>query len=213
MSRFWHTRVGLTAAALTLIASPVFAETNGEEAADAPFLIQWSPGEFIWTLILFIILLAVLVKYVWPPILNGLKDREAKIRNDLNEAEKARKEAQTSLEQYKAQLAEARKEAQQIIEQSRTDARAVAEDLKTQAQHEIDQMSVRAQREIRAAREEAIAEVYARTADLATHIAGRILGREISVDDQKALIDSSLSELARAEESGVEQAPSVSGQA
>lgn len=198
MSKISLTQMGASVAALLLAAAPALAENdaagNGDEA---PFLIQWSPGEFIWTLVLFLILLVVLVKYVWPPILNGLKDREDKIRMDLANAEQARREADEALEQYKAQLAESRKEAQQIIEQSRADAQKVAAELKGQAQQEIEQMRTRAQHEIRAAQEQAIAEVYARTAELATHIAGRILQREINAEDQKALIDSSLNELAQ----------------
>ena len=209
MSHLLQPRVALTALAAVMVsAAPAFAETAAEAEEELPSLLSWSPGEFIWTLLLFVILLTVLVVFVWPPILRGLKDREEKIRMDLANAEQARKEAAESLEQYKAQLAESRKEAQQIIEQSRVDAQKVAADLKAQAQQEIEQMRKRAQQEIRAAQEQAISEVYTRTAEIATHIAGRILQREINAEDQRALIDGALSELAQA---GTEQ--SVSGQA
>lgn len=212
MNEFWQRRLAVVtggAAVLMAGATPLLAAP--EEQAEMPMLIQWAPGEFIWTIILFLILLAVLVKWVWPPILKGLKDREDKIRNDLEEAEKARKEAAESLEQYKAQLAESRREAHQIIEQSRSEAQKLAQEIKSQAQTDIDQMRTRAQRDIRAAREEAIADLYARTAEVATHIAARILEREISADDQKALIDRALNELSSAEGTGLE--PSVSTQA
>ncbi len=206
--------------ALLIVSSPqlVMAASEPEAAGGghaegggiASRLLGPELGTAVWTIVLFALLLAVLGKFVWPHILKGLKDREDRIRYDLEQAEQQREEAGQTLQQYKSQLAEARKEAQQLIEQSRSDAQKVAEDLKAQAQNDIQQMRDRAQREINAAREEAVAEVYERTAEIATHIAGRILRREISADDQKDLVEASLNELARTEQAA---APSVSGQA
>ena len=184
------------------------------EAEASPNLFAGQIWQSIAAILAFLILLALLTKYAWGPIINGLQQREGKIRNDLESAEQARRDADQRLAQYKAQLAEARKEAQQIIEQSRGEAQKIADQLKAQTQAELQQLRQRAQREIQAAKEEAVADVYERTAELSTHIAGRILQREISADDQKALVESSLNELARAEQgAGAAEQQSVSGQA
>ena len=179
------------------------AETHGADAGDGhaeqPPLLNVAPGMYFWQVLLFLVLLAVLAKFVWPHILQGLRDREEKQRNDLAQAEQQRKEAEASLQQYKQQLAEARKEAQQIVEQSRSEAQKVGDELKAQANQEIQQMRQRAQRDIENAKQQAVSDVYDRTAELATHIAGRILQREISPDDQKALVEQSLNEMAQAQ--------------
>ena len=67
-------------------------------------------GPFLWQLILFLILLGILGKFVWPPILRGLQEREDKIRFDLQKAEDAATQATGTLEEYKQQLAEAQKQ-------------------------------------------------------------------------------------------------------
>ena len=187
------------------------AAEEGDAAAEQPPLLNIDPGMYFWTVLLFLALFAVLAKFVWPHILKGLQDRENKQRTDLEQAEQQRKEAEKTLAEYKQQLADARKEAQQLIEQSRADAQKLADDMKAQTEQEIQQIRQRADREIQAAKEEAVADLYDRTAELATSIAGRILQREISADDQKALVESSLNELASSEQSGAER--SMSGQA
>ena len=155
---------------------------------------QWGP--LIWQIILFVILIAVLGFLVWPQVLKGLQQREDKIRTDLEGAERANRDAAATLEQYKKQLADAQREAQQVIEQSRTDAQRVATQLKDQAQSDIQQMRQRAENDIRAAKEQAIADIYDQTATLATRVAGQILRRELTPEDHQALVRESLEELA-----------------
>jgi F-type H+-transporting ATPase subunit b len=152
-------------------------------------------SQFLLTLILFGALLFILGKFVWPHILKTLQDRESKMREDLKQAEQANKEAQQTLEQYKQQLAEAQKESQRIIDQSRSEAEELKKQWKQQTQQELDQMRQRAEQEIAAAKEQAVNELYEQSAALATDVAGRILGREISAEDQKQLVEQSLREL------------------
>lgn len=168
------------------------APAAGEEPAS---LFEGTFWQALAAVLAFLILLAVLTKYAWGPIINALQQREAKIRGDLEEAERAQKQAHETLAQYKAQLAEARKEAQQMIEQSRAEAGRAAAQIKEQAQQEITQMRERAQREIATAKEQAVAELYEQTAALATDVAGQILRREISAEDQRALVEASLGKL------------------
>jgi F-type H+-transporting ATPase subunit b len=155
-------------------------------------LLDVTLGPFLWQLILFLILLGVLAKFVWPPILSGLREREGKIRYDLQQAEDAAKQAQATLAEYKKQLAEAQKQAQRIVDESRGAANKVAAQLKDEAQTQITQMRDRAEADIDAAKERAVSEIYNQAATLATQVAGQILRREINADDQSTLIKESI---------------------
>ena len=147
---------------------------------------------YIWNLLMFLILLGVLWAFVWPKILNGLQARENKQLGDLEAAESARNEAQASLTEYKAQLAEARKEAQSIVAEARTAATQAANADRAKIEAEIAQMKANAQRDIASAKQQALADIYRQTASLSTTIAGKILNREISADDQQDLINQSV---------------------
>jgi F-type H+-transporting ATPase subunit b len=181
-------------AVLAMPAVTLAAEEGGGDEGGLP-LLTTTVGQFFWTLVLFLALLFVLAKWVWPPILESLQQREQKIRGDLERAEQARKEAEQTLSQYKQQLAEAQKESQQIIEQSRNEAQQLAQQWRDQTQQELEQMRERARQEIRAAKEQAIGDLYEQSAALATDVAGRMLQREITADDQKQLIEQSLREM------------------
>jgi F-type H+-transporting ATPase subunit b len=162
---------------------------------ETPFILNVDLGSAVWNLVVFLLLLVVLAKFVWPPILQGLQQREQKIRGDLEGAERANREAQATLERYKTQLAEAQREAQRIIEQSKSDAQRVAAQLKAQAEAELKQMRDRAEADISAAKEQAIAEVYEQTAVLATQVAAQILQREVRAEDHQRLVQQSLNGL------------------
>lgn len=173
------------------------AEAGGDHAKVG--LLDPQFGPLLWQLILFLLLIAVLGKFVWPPILKGLQLRDEKIRGDLESAERANRDAQATLQQYKTQLAEAQREAQRIIDQSKTDAQRVAGQLKEQAEVELKSMRDRAQADINTAKEQAIAEVYEQTANLATQVAAQILRREVRPEDHQALVQRSLSGLETAQ--------------
>ncbi len=147
--------------------------------------------------IVFIVVLVVLKKYAWGHILQGLQDREDRIRRDLTDAQNAANEADSTLKQYQGKLLEAQSEAQKIIDRSRQDAERIGQQIKDDAQQQITQMRQRATRDIRAAKELALNEVYGDIAELSTAVAGRILQREISATDQQQLIAESLDQLAR----------------
>ncbi|WP_432797796.1 F0F1 ATP synthase subunit B [Poriferisphaera sp. WC338] len=176
------------------------AAPAGDEAVDAhaaqieedKSLLSFDPGILVWELVLFLVLFAVLAKFVWPPILKGLQDREQKIEGDLANAEKASNDATSKLDELKAQLADANKQAQEIIDASRVEAQKLAEQIKSQAEADTQTRLERVESEIRGAKEAALAEIYEQTAALSTSVAGKILQKEISADDQRSLIDQSL---------------------
>lgn len=171
---------------------------HGEEHAP-PNILDVDLWSAIANLVVFLLLLVILAKFVWPPILRGLQQREAKIRGDLESAEKASREAAASLEQYRKQLADAQREAQRIIEESRTNAQRVAEQVREQAEAQAVQMRKRAEADIDAAKRQAITEIYEQAATVATQVAGQILHREVRAEDHRQLVDQTLRELTTVE--------------
>lgn len=178
------------------------AEAAVDHAADAHgggheerglMTVKWQ--EALYTIIVFVIFFAVLSTVVWPKILGALQAREDKVRGDLKQAEQSAQEASATLAEYKQQLADAQKQAQQIVDESRTAAQQVGNQLKEQAQAEITQMRERAQADIQAAKERAVTEIYEQTATLATQVAGQILRREINAGDQESLVRESIARL------------------
>jgi F-type H+-transporting ATPase subunit b len=157
------------------------------------------PGSIVQSIsaiLVFLILLAILHKKAWGPILKGLQDREGKIRQDLVDAEAAAARANETLKQYEAKLAEAQGDALKIVDQSRADAQRLAQQMKDDTQQQIQQMRQRATQDIMAAKEQALNQIYDEVAGVSTSVAGRILQREINPEDQQALIEESLKELA-----------------
>lgn len=165
-------------------------------AADAePNLFAGSILQALAAIIAFLVVLFILKKFAWGPVLDGLQAREHKIRTDLENAEKANAEAKANLAGYEAKLKEANAEAAALVAQSRTTAQQVADGLKADAERQIAQMKERAQKDIAAATEAAKADIYAQAADLSTLIAGRILQRELGTQDHQALVTQTVQEL------------------
>ena len=149
----------------------------------------------VCAVVIFLLLLAILGKYAWGPILTGLQKREEHIRHTIEEAQNARQDAEKSLAQYKEQLAKANQEAQAIIEKGRSDATRLAQDLQAKAQEEAQKLRDRAQQDIGAAKNQALNEIYDQVAVLATDIAGKIIGKTLSPEDHRQLLDESLSKI------------------
>ncbi len=170
-------------------------DAHDAAAHDQPSLLSPDLGSAVWSVVLFILLLIVLGKFVWPPILKGLIAREQRIRDDLDEAARANKDAKETLAQYESQLAEAQAESRKLIEQARKDADEMRGRMTSETEQQITQMRQRATEEIRLARQEAVQDLYAQTAQLATAVAGKILQRQINADDADRLVEQSLKEL------------------
>ncbi len=166
------------------------------EEAHGPNPFAGTIYQSIATVIVFLLLLALLYRYAWGPILTGLQDRENRIKADLEETEAAAKAANATLAEYKKKLSEAAVEAQRLVEQARVEAQKLGAQLRHEADQEIQQQRQRTLREIESARQQAVSDVYAQSATLATRIAGRILQRELNASDHQALVSAALAELA-----------------
>ncbi len=149
----------------------------------------------LWVVIIFVILLAVLYPTAWKNVLAGLKAREQRIRQDIADAEAARAKAEATLKDYNAQLATAEGKIRDMMAKASADAEKLATSLRMQAQQEVEEIKERSTKEIDAARKAALADIYAQAADLSTSIASKILRRNLNPDDQKTLVNESLSQL------------------
>lgn len=146
-------------------------------------------------IVVFLLVFAVLAAKVWPTITKALDERASKIREEIESAEMARKQAKDALEQYQQSLAQARAEAQKMLEHTKAQQTALAAELKAKADIELAQMRERAMRDIDVARRAAISEIYTDAAAMASQIAGKILRREVRPADQQALVEETLAKL------------------
>ena len=164
----------------------------------SPVSVQIIP--FITAIVVFGVAFAVLKSKVWPRIAQGLDERQGKILDEIRSAEEAREKANAALAEYERSLAEARREADEMIAKARQDAKAAAEDLRRRNEAELSDMKLRANRDIESAKQQAIAEIHAEASMLATTMAGKILDRQITAEDQARLMDETLRELGRVRE-------------
>ena len=174
------------------------AEETAEEtghAAESPSIFSGDIFTALFTIVLFLLLVAVLGKWAWGPILAGLQKREEHICHTIEDADKARVEAERVLQEYQNQLASARKEAQEILAKGRVDAIQLADQFKHQAQEEAQSLRQQAARDIQTAKEQALKEIYEQSTEIATDLASRIIKKTLSPEDHRHLLQESLSRL------------------
>ena len=178
-------------AALALCASPALAAEGG--GGDA--LLKLELPVVIATIVTFLLLLVILTKTAWKPILTGLQAREKGIRDQIEGAEKANAAAKALLSEYEQRLAHATDEARAIVEEGRRDAQAVRGKIEAEARAAATDERDRAVRDIDLARQKALKDIYDEVARVATEVAGRIVQREIRPEYHKMLVERGLSQL------------------
>ena len=151
-------------------------------------MLNIEPGLLIWTIITFIALVAVLRKVAWNPLLAVLEQREHSIRESIEEAQRARREAQLALEENQRLLAEANRESVRILEQGREEAERMRAAITDQARQEAQRLIAEARREIVQERQAAIQDLKATAADLALQATRRLLGTAVTGDDHRRLV-------------------------
>ena len=187
------TRIGAALVFGALSAGPAFAAGGHGEAEPSLFAGDW--GNAFWTLLIFLLVLAVLRKFVWGPVLKGLQKREAFIRDSLANAKQQNDDAKRTLAEYVEKLERSRQEATAIVDEGRRDAEEVKKKIMAEAKSEADAVFKRAKKEIELARDDAVKQLHDQTVMLATSIAGKIVRRQLSPGDQQQLLDEALSEM------------------
>ena len=158
-------------------------------------LVQPDPGLYIWTIVTFLILVALLGKYAWRPLLDALERRQDAIRKSLDEARQAKKELERLNEESARILAEARVEADAIISRSRADASRAGDEMKQKARADAENIVRNAERQIQLETSRAVQRVRQEAVDISIAIASKIIQRNLSREDNERLIAETLSEI------------------
>lgn len=194
---------------LTLVSSASCwaAEHAGKEAEENPILSpRFDLG--IWTIVVFVLLLLVLRRLAWGPMLEGLQKREQNIRAAREDAERAREEAQRLRGELQAEMDRAAEKVRDILDEARRDAQRSTDDMLARARVEIQKERERLHREISMARDQALQEIWNQTAQLATLVSAKAIRRELTPDDHRRLVDDAIAELRQA---GTERQREVAG--
>ena len=142
-------------------------------------LLQPDIGLMIWTWVTFLLLLLVLTKAAWKPILNGIHEREGKIRGDLERAEKAQAEAETLRQKYETQLAEAQRTIQDMVIQAKKDADRTRSELVSAAKEESEKILEKGRKDLAGETERLKIELRKDVAALSLSVAEKVLSRVV----------------------------------
>ena len=150
-----------------------------------------------WEIISFAALLFILWKYAFPPILQTLDERERKIRESIESAERRSAEAEQRMAEYEAKMKASQKEAEEMIAQAKARAQQMKEDNERQLSADAERIKATAAREIEQERRKAVDDVRRYVGDLALQVAGKVLERSLTDADHKRLADESLAAVAK----------------
>lgn len=175
--------------------APLLAASSGDAVHESPTLFTGDLGNIIWSLATFLLVLFVLGKFAWKPILGALKKREDFIRESLQAARREREASEARLREYTEKLNAARAEATAIVEEGRRDAEEVKRKIEETARAESAAMIERARREITIATETAVKELHTRAANLAVAAASRVIRKQLDAREHERLIRDSIADL------------------
>jgi F-type H+-transporting ATPase subunit b len=153
-------------------------------------------GTLIVEIIAFLIVLAVVARYVLPPLNKALEERQQEIRRSLEAAEAAKAEADATRQQRQQILDEARQQARELVAQANATAERLRQEAVERAQQEHDRIVASAEADIALARQRAIDEVSGQVGALVLAVARQVVGREVDAEAHRALIDEAVAALA-----------------
>ncbi len=168
------------------------AESGGGSALITPEI-----GLIFWTLVTFLVLLFILTKFAWGPIIKAMNAREDGIKNDLDHAKKERDDAGKLLEEHRALLNQARRERAEAVEAGRKDAERLKAEILEEARKQREQLMKQAESQIEAGLRQARADLKGEAADLAIRAAGRLMGKSLDDATQRRLVEDYLADLER----------------
>ena len=170
---------------MTSLVSPVLAAG----------IMDLRPGLTLWTAITFILLLIVLSKFAWGPIVRMLDERERTIREAIEQAKKERAEAERALAEQKSTLAAAQREAADLAQKSKQEVEVLRADLTARARKEADDLVAQARKQIQEEKSKALAELRGQVADLAIDAARRLIQSSLDEKSQRALVEEYIAKL------------------
>lgn len=151
-------------------------------------------GDIVFQLVVFLVLLALLKKFAWGPLMGIMKQREEHIANEINEAEQNRIEVQKLLGEQQALLKEARQDAHNLIESAKKQGDVQRDEIIALARTEAERIKEAAKLEIEQQKEKAVAAIREQVASLSVLIASKVIEKELTVEDQEKLINEYIQE-------------------
>ena len=158
-------------------------------------LVTPDPGLFIWTIVTFLVLVGLLAKFAWKPLLAALEARRQLIAKAIDDAEKTRKELERVQQESLAILAKTRVEAEGILSRSRADAEIFREEMRQKAIADSAAIVKRAEKEIQLETNRAVEQLRREAVELSLAIATKLLQRNVTKDDNAALIDETIKQI------------------
>lgn len=156
--------------------------------------IHFNGGDVIFQLLVFLVLLALLKKFAWGPLMGIMQQREEHIANEINAAENSRQEAKNLLEEQRNLLKEARTEAHGLIENAKKQGDVQREEIIALARTEAERIKEAAKFEIDQQKEKAVAAIRQQVATLSVLIASKVVEKELTIQDQDKLINEYIQE-------------------
>ena len=154
--------------------------------------LSFDPGVFMWTIVTFFIVLAILKWKAWGPLIDALDKREEDIRNALSSAEKAKEEAGKIAEDYEEMIRKAQAEAQKIVAESKVVGEKVKEEIKITAEKEAGDILEKAQHQIQTEKEKAVQEIRSSVVEFSLQAATKVVEKNVDSEDNRRLIKETL---------------------
>ena len=180
-----------------ILATPAVA--LAEESAVGPDILIPKMAEFVPALIAFLVILAVMAKLVWPSVLEMMEKRQQKIQDDLDAAERSKIEAAEEAKSYEAKILEAHHEADAIVAKAKKEAEEVRSAVLAKAQREAADIIAKAHGAVDSERHKAMIELSSSVVDLSVEIASKIIGNDLSVEEQRRLAEKYLAEVGKSD--------------
>ncbi|HEX5011956.1 MAG TPA: F0F1 ATP synthase subunit B [Planctomycetota bacterium] len=178
---------------MTLALAPLLA--LAEEGSFNP--LQFDPAATALTVVTFLVLLFILAKFAWKPILAAIESREKRIEDAIGKAESDRKSAETLLADYTSRVAHVEREIAALREKGRADAEALRADIRGKAESEAAAATEKARRDIELAKNQAVADIRREAVSLGLAVAGKVVGRSLDDADRRRLAQEVIDDLAR----------------
>ena len=194
MLRSLTTVLVLLLATVFAVSPAAGADANPAAAAD-PNIFEPRLDLTIWTIVVFVLLLLVLRRFAWKPVLEGLRGRESRVRGALQEASLAREAAHKLRDQLQAELAGMHDKLRAIMDDARRDAQDARDRVVAEGKADIQAERDRARRELSTAREQAVQELWGEAARLATLVSASVIGHSLDDESHRALVDEAVSGL------------------
>ena len=197
-----HLRRTTPVALWLLVALPAGLAAQGEGGDPGAALFDVNLALSLWTVVIFLGLLAVLWKFAWGPLLGAVDAREKNIQRMLDESAARHAEAARLLEQHKAQLADARRQAQEIVGEGKAAGERLRREIEEKARSEAQAILERAKKEIEREKDAAISELRRESVELAMAAAAKLMHQKLDPERDRQLVTEYLQELTRSEGDG-----------